>query len=414
MKKITMSRTFVLCLALVNIVPIAAYILSLMKLKKNNARSLLIIICIFDFFLALKVPPYQDLYRRYTETYFSYYPGTSILDALKGKVDILFYINSLFFYKLKIPFFLIPAIYSSLSVYNVYSAYLKVCENRKSELLESPKRFLLSSLVVISFVNIVGIASTLRFGLASALVINSIVEFYYGKKIKSLILAIVSVLMHSSMVIPVATLFLSLFAKLNRITAIILSLVSMAVSGVIIKYLLIKFNPFGLGTYFLVGYVDSVWATFSTNASTLFFIAIQYTVISFFIISTVRSSSEISKIRNYNNIFMVVCFTLSISVTAFNRYFTGVLLYLVMFEYFTSFAYIKRSSLVRMALIGLALYNFVFINIYVQRRPIMLAKMYSAIYTPPMMDFFYTMEDFNNYLKKINSKGDWIGHELGK
>jgi len=414
MKRISISKDFLLSLFLVSIIPLVGYAWSLLKLRRSNARLLILAVCFFDFFLALKVPPYQDLFRRYTETYYSYYPGMSLWNALEGKIDFLFYINSFVFYKLKLPFFLIPAIYSSLTVYNIYSSYLKIYDNSISVIGENKSRFLIASIVVISFVNVVGIATTLRFGFAASMMINGIIEFYFGKKRKSYLLAATSILMHASMIIPAFSVLAASFLKINRLSTILLSVICLGISNVLIKYILISFNPFGLGTYFLVGYVDSSWASFSTDISTLFFISVQYIVILYFFLNTMKSAAINKGYANFINVFAVICFSLTISITVFNRFFNGMFLYFLMFYYLNSKSYISKHYIIKIALIGLIFYNLLFINVYVQRRPIMLGRMYTALYTPPIMNIFYTMTDFNNYLKKINGKGDWIGHELGK
>jgi len=409
------NRNFLISLFLVNIIPVFGYIWSLLNINRNNARLMLFIICIFDFFLAIKVPPYQDLFRRYTETYYSYFPGITLQEALENKIDILFYMNSWFFYKLRIPFFYIPALYSALTIYSIYSSYLILLKNRlNNDLYYKTSRFLISSLVIISAVNIIGIATTLRFGLAASLMIKAIVLVFNNERKKGITYIILSILMHASMLIPLSALLASRFIKINRITSILGCFISILFSTVLMRYVLTHFSLFGLSNYFLVGYVDSVWSSFSTDISTLFFITVQYSLAIFFLSKTMKKSQENPGFDNFINIFLIVCFLLTISVTVFNRFFNGIALILLMYRYFLDLNYINRSWLVKYFCIGIIFYNMIFINVYVQRRPIMLGSMYTALYTPPMFNAFYTMDDFNGYLRKINAKGDWIGHELGK
>jgi len=409
------DRNFLIAVIMVSIFPVFGYIWSLIKINRNNAKLMLLVICIFDFFLALRVPPYQDLFRRYTETYYSYFPNINIFEALENKLDFLFYINSWLFYKASIPFFYIPAIYSALTIYNVYSSYLLMAN--KSNIcgrFHNNRKFLISSLIVISTVNIVGIATTLRFGFAASLMIKSIVIFFTGKKKNSLIYMVLGVLMHASMVIPIGALIVSKFIRLRRVTTLILSIMALGFSVALIKYVLTHFDLFGLSSYFMVGYVDSVWSSFSTDLSTLFFITVQYIVIIFLFSQTMYKSKDVPGLDNFINVFIVICFLLTISITVFNRFFIGMASILLLFRYLTSERYFYCNWLVKYFLLGLIFYNFIFINIYVQRRPILLGQMYTALYTPPIMNAFYTMKNFNDYLKKVNADGDWIGHELGK
>ncbi len=155
---------------------------------------------------------------------------------------------------------------------------------------------------------------------------------------------------------------------------------------------------------------------FRTELSTLFFLFVQYTILLFLFVSTMKKTKYLSndKFDNFLNVLLVVCFSLTISITVFNRFLTMIIMYLLLIRYFMSSSFIRKPAIITVGLIALIFYNSIFINIYVQRRPFLLGEMWKSYYTPTVLNLDYGMDDFNGYLKKINSDGDWIGHELGK
>ncbi|ELN2738036.1 EpsG family protein [Pluralibacter gergoviae] len=408
------QRSLGISLITVIILPIAGYIYSLISINKKNAQTIIYPICIFNFFLALRVPPYQDLYRRYLETYFDFDSSTTLLSVIDKKIDYLYYINTWIFYKLNIPFFVIPALYASLTLLFVYKAYLNIGVLNRIDI--NNITFKLSTLVIISFVNIIAIATTLRFGFAASIAVYGISCLYFcDKKLKGIIFLVIAVMMHISMLIVIGAVIISKFIKVNKIATVFFCLSACLFSTVIISYLLQRFNFFGLNNYFITGYVESAWGSFRTDFSTLFFLTVQYLILSFLFMSTYKNKNYYNKsFDNFINVFLVVCFSLTISITVFNRFLTVIGMYVLLFRYFSSDSFIKRNSIITIGLLGLFFYNSLFINIYVQRRPFMLGEMWKSYYTTPILNLNYGMEDFNNYLKYLNEDGDWIGHELGK
>lgn len=409
------NKSFCVSVVGVNILPIVGYLYSLLKINRHNAKWLLIPVCLFNFFLALKAPPYQDMYRRYLQTYYGYAQNTTLWDAIDNKIDYLFYANAWVFYKLNIPFFIIPAMYASLTVYYIYMAYLKSGMQSNSDI--SNYNFKLSSIIIISFVNVVAIATTLRFGFAASMAVYGLVCLYLsGEKTKGRIFLLIAMMMHISMLLILCSTILARFVKLNRILTIFGCIFFCLFSSVLIRFLLLKFNFFGLNNYFLTGYVESAWGGFRTELSTLFFLFVQYTILLFLFVSTMKKTKYLSndKFDNFLNVLLVVCFSLTISITVFNRFLTMIIMYLLLIRYFMSSSFIRKPAIITVGLIALIFYNSIFINIYVQRRPFLLGEMWKSYYTPTVLNLDYGMDDFNGYLKKINSDGDWIGHELGK
>ncbi|HBX2613576.1 TPA: hypothetical protein MHU15_17810, partial [Klebsiella pneumoniae] len=66
------SKSGALCLFLSLLFPIGAIILSFCLVNKKNIRVINIAIAISVFAIFTTIPPYQDLYRRYLDTYLSY------------------------------------------------------------------------------------------------------------------------------------------------------------------------------------------------------------------------------------------------------------------------------------------------------------------------------------------------------
>nr|VXZ82624.1 Uncharacterised protein [Klebsiella pneumoniae] len=73
--------------------------------NKKNIRVINIAIAI-SVLQYLQLSPYQDLYRRYLDTYLSYSDFTTYADAISGHVDILMYVIALFLKRNDIPFYI--------------------------------------------------------------------------------------------------------------------------------------------------------------------------------------------------------------------------------------------------------------------------------------------------------------------
>ena len=89
------------------IIPIVGVIYSFFSLKKENAKWVIVNISLFVFIIVARLPPYQDLFRRYTETYFIYNAQTNITDAIRGHVDIMFYLLSFLIKYVGLPFYVL-------------------------------------------------------------------------------------------------------------------------------------------------------------------------------------------------------------------------------------------------------------------------------------------------------------------
>ena len=56
--------------------------------------------------------------------------------------------------------------------------------------------------------------------------------------------------------------------------------------------------------------------------------------------------------------------------------------------------------------------NFLFQNIYLQRRPLMLGEMWQGLYTPSLIAMTRSDDDFKLLLKEIDDYGDWVKDKL--
>lgn len=89
-----LNKSFIVSFSGLMIAPILGVLISIFQLNKKNAKYCILILSIFVFFITIKIPPYQDLYRRYLVTYLQYTSNTTLSDALYGHIDVLFYFNA--------------------------------------------------------------------------------------------------------------------------------------------------------------------------------------------------------------------------------------------------------------------------------------------------------------------------------
>ena len=96
------------------------------------------------------------------------------------------------------------------------------------------------------------------------------------------------------------------------------------------------------------------------------------------------------------------------SVSAFNRFFAQTGIFFVVVNYFITKQYGIKKSIANQVIIMLVITQMLFNNIYVMRRAILLGDMWYSLILP--MPFILTLstDRFNNYMKEIDSDGEWI------
>lgn len=390
--------------------PILGVVYSFLKINDRNTKGMVIVISYFVFFFVLTVPPFQDLYRRYLENYLFLSVKSTYSSALIGHFDFIFYALSLFFRKNEIPFFYIPSIFTSLSVYMTLMSLDDLLKSKQRESAEIIN-YRFPFLVLFCFINIIVIALGLRFGLAVSLALRaSTVGLVNRKKGSSYFLFILSCLTHFSMFFVFMIFLSSKFIKIKRHFVVPFSIVCAIFGGAVLPFVLSKFNLLGLSEYVTKGYVDGSLADSSSNMNAILISLYNYLLIFVFGYYHLTHNNNNKKFSGFINVFYISTFLIIISYTAFNRYFVGVGTFLLLLSVLSNCEFKNRSF--KYIIIVLTILNVLFANIYVQRRPILLAKMWTGLYTPMPLRLTYNMNDFNAYLRHINSDGDWIGHEI--
>lgn len=405
-----LNKSFIVSFSGLMIAPILGVLISIFQLNKKNAKYCILILSIFVFFITIKISPYQDLYRRYLVTYLQYTSNTTLSDALYGHIDVLFYFNAWAFFNLGIPFYFIPAIYSALSVYFVMISASSIW--LKDEGI-SKQRFLILFFAVFSFIDVVMIASTLRFGFAVALMLRGVVLYSTQKKGKGAVYIILSCLCHASMYLVVVAFIASCFYKMSKKQCIIFSIIFFVMSSTLVPVILSHVNLGVVNDYFINGYVDSDFANVTDDSHTLLLQLYKYGL---FVVLTViyfKNDGVNTKYDNFVRHLIAISFVMAISITALNRYLIGISIQFVMFGAFVINGSYWLRSIIKPMIVVILLFNITFINIYLERRQIQMARLWTGLYLPPAVLLYYNMDQFNNYLSELDSDGNWVKNKLG-
>lgn len=411
------SKKLLLNYFLVIFSPIVGVIFSFLKMDRKHQGNYIFLISFFSAALMTSLPPYQDFYRRFYETYNAYGASTTYAQAISGHVDILYYVLALTIKKLGLPFFYAPVFIVFLTVFNHLTA-LKIALRNKDHLNENVIRN--SYFIYFCFINILVVGLGLRMGWAVSLASLSISSLFFdskNKNVKFLLLGILSVLTHFSMLIVILVAVSSQFIKLNRKLVPLMILMSFSFGKILIPWLLGNFSLGGLSQYALNGYINNdTFADRSTNANEIIVNTYNYVVISIIIFYSFfnedKNNVTLNKYSNFVSVYLCICFLFSGFYIAFNRYLveSGIFFYIILYLMSPS----NKFIIIKKLILIIAVFNLVFSNIYLQRRPILLGEMWNSAILSPLLFITKSESDFEYKLKFINDEGDWIGHELGK
>lgn len=398
------------------IFPIGGLLVALFKIDKKNATIMNIAISIAVFSIITTIPPYQDLYRRYLDTYLLYGNSTTYTEAISGHVDVLMYIVSLFLKKHDIPFYIFPAFQASIVSFLFLSSIKDFVDSLDINYRESNYAFIISFL----FINLIAGALGLRFYLAVALCTKSLTLFFFRSKSKTAyVLMLLSVLFHFSLIFPIAAFFASRFIRINTKFVPILFIVGFLVGTIFFEYILNTGILGFVGTYIKAGYIDfSGNAEIDTKGNALIVTIWRYLVLLIIYIpcylARKRESLATEPAKSYINfvgIFLITTSLTSISATAFNRYMISVGSFLVLINFFIVVKD-RLKYFLKVSFLSIFLLNFVFQNIYLQRRPILLGEMWTGLYMPVPVAITRTDYEFKILLNQIDSDGDWVKDKL--
>lgn len=391
--------------------PILAILGSIFLFNRKNAKGIIFILSLVVFFITIKIPPWQDLYRRFLDTYMLYNESTTYMDAIRGHVDILFYVNALFFYKIGLPFYFIPAIYSAVSFYLFATTIVIVTSKGQDstgqyEEINSKLLFFFA----VSFVDIILLASTLRFLFSVALIVRGVSLLLIEQKSKrGIFFCFLACITHSAMILVFLAIVCSFFIKLNKLQTVLLAILFYFTSSYLLPYVFSHFNPFGLANYFIGGYVDTDLSEFGNNTNKLIVSSYKTFALSFCLLFYLRRDGEHKKFDNFVRVFIVISCITSVSATAFGRYMLGVLPYLAVVGFCYSNCALKIKTSVKLVIAIIIFLNITFVNIYLERRQIFMANLWTTLYTPAVLLLpNYSSEDFMFYLGQIDSDGNWV------
>lgn len=393
------------------LVPIVGMVSSFLTYKKGKERFLFLTLSVFAFSVTCYLPPLQDLYRRYTLNYLPYNELTTYSQAIEGHVDILMYVILLFLKKNSIPFLLMPALEAALSVYLGLSSIKKVIAaaefNEKKEIFI----YFLSFLMM----NFVGVALGLRFGAAVTFFIYGATVIFTGEnKVKGAIFLLLAVLMHFSMLVPVAVLIGSFFVNIHKRFTPLYCVIAYLASNFIFFSL---FNSIQLGdinSYAESGYIDGKYASADTSGNAIIMIGLKLLFFAFlysiYYMSKNKLPDSVKNAKAYEsflNMFFIVCFIFSISFSAFSRYLNGVLIYFIFTYVMLSYPSLKK--LTKFILVSFVILNFSLQYVYAQRRALLYGEMWRGLYTSPLIILNSPDELTERYLRKIDQDGNEIG-----
>ncbi|MBS0910041.1 EpsG family protein [Tatumella sp. JGM118] len=404
---ISTYRSFVLIMLL----PIAGAISAFFGITDRNRKASIFLISLFSACLVFFIPPFQDLYRRFLETYLVYNQDTSYSEVITGKVDVIYYVVTLFFKKEGIPFFYISVLVVFNTVWNHLSA-LNLFIRRREWKGRFPN---LIFFFYFCFINILIVALGLRMGWAVSFAVRGVISYYFLDKNKlktSILLLILSALIHFSMLYVFFVLIASMFVRLNKKILPFAIVVSLLLGKALIPLILNKFGFGGLSDYALNGYIDNKSFANQGDSTNEFIVYLYYyTLAAFFIVSFfVFPEVGSEKYANFLSIYICSCFLLSSFYVAFNRYFveTGIFFYVLAFTSMRCRILYK----VKYIIFVIALLNMSFSNIYLQRRPLMFGDMWESLFIPPVFYVLRTESDFEKMLNNVDFNGNWIGHDI--
>lgn len=408
-RKMKLSKGGGLSAITVFFIPVLSVFLALKTLNNRNCRFNILIISLACSFIVINIPPYQDLYRRYYETYFLYNNLTDFKSVVLSHIDIIYYVVVYTVKWLGAPFFIIPMISVFVGVFSILDSLRAIYKN--NEYPTSLQRMRLSYFILFCFISIITIALGLRFGCAAAIAVRGVI--YYtneNKKIKSILTITCACLLHFSMLLILVALLISNIVKAKRIFLIPILIIAILTSNYILPILVSKITIFGIAQYAKAGYIEGKFAAVDTTLNSLIVAFWRYGIAIFLIFLYFKEENKKTRLENFIIIYIWMSGMVFVSYIAFNRYITeiGILIYALM--YLSSSA--GKINKGFMIILMIAIVNMLFNNIYLQRRPIQLGSMWQGLYTPIFLKYDYTQKDFDNYLKQIDSGGDWIGHEL--
>ncbi|HBU9793843.1 TPA: EpsG family protein [Klebsiella pneumoniae] len=403
------------------LVPIVGLIMSFLSLdKKSMNRIPFMLVSLFYFFILIKTPPLGDLYRRYLEIS-EYNRNTNILEIITQHPDVLLYIHGYIFQYFNIPFFFIPAMYGAVMTYFYMASFRNMLLNNEysSEESTKDKGFVFTHVIVFSALNILNLVLGIRYGAAMVFIIYAITCFYSRSKARFAVFSCLSLLMHFSMIFILICFLGSRYIKIKKNYIIPLVFIFYFLSSFVLRSVLPGISFMGVGDYAMGGYVDGVWSEIPTDTNTLILAYLSRGLGILALFFYLKDKNEMLVIDRFLNFVIPACFIMSISYTALNRYINiaqAFLMLRVCYMYLSNaniYSHLrvisnKTLSLLRYYLLAFAVLSMVIINVYTQRRTLIMGGGWVYAYTSPVFLLNYSTTDFKLYLKDIDNDGYWM------
>lgn len=411
------ERSTVIGSVLLLTVPVFALIQSIATLragKKNSMAYLLIALCFFFFFI--KIPPLADLYRHFAN-YAAITSATTLGDVIQGKVDIVLYANFYIFKTLGIPFFVIPGLYTALSVYCYLSALNMVMLHSGKTF--TPRQFVLLHVAVLFLINPFIIAMGLRFGFSMAVMTLAMTLFCHKKnQTLALCLMLFAMLTHFSSMLLVGVFLCSRLMRLNRPLTVLFSAIALMTAKFALPLILSHITISGIDSYsdvYTSGMYASDYLTSGNANGMINFLIILFPALFLggYMLGN-PMSNQTGDIKNAAAWLVIFVFLCSSSLQAASRYASVASVFLLFYYVAHQGSFLRgRFNYFFLCFMLMATgYNLIE-NIYVPRRPIMLGEMWQSFYKTPLLNLFYGEEEYEQYLRFINrDSGEWIGHEM--
>lgn len=313
-----------------------------------------------------------------------------------------------------IPFYLLPALYVSISIYLILKTTGKVITS--SGISISRNAFIAIHFISITIAPLFIIALGLRFGLACFISIYASTLYSTGemKSRKFILLSMLSVLTHFSVVAIVLSTVLSNVIKIKKSHVVIFGMIAFFLSGILLPLVVSRITLLNINMY-AQAYLSGAFGSFENkNLNGMINYILQFMPFIILLTYYLRCSHPIKKLGIYNlcSMSIIMLAFSSIAPVAAGRFVLPVTYFLFFNYIYSKREHLKLRNIFLSFLVSFMVVFFIFENGYIQRRPILLGRMWQAIYEPPVINIMAVDDKFNSNLKNINpSNGEWYAHE---
>lgn len=402
MGSIRLSRINLLSLFMFLVSPIVGLVYSFFKINGRSNRRFFYLICSSFFAIVfLKNAPIHDAYR-----YYDRFNNTLKVDDIGFYTqDYFFDLIAIAFNYLGVSFYYIPSLFIFLTLFFSFLA-LEVLI-RKYNFDQKTQLFLILSIVILS--NPIMISMGLRSYLAFSFLFYAIILFSHSESRCSYFFLVLSIFTHASFIIFSLPFLLLKFYNPNKIIVVIFSAILLISSSFFVEKLTqIKFINIIFGD--LLGYSQFDNLENKSARGLFFYYTVLYLKLFFIYYTYIRfdlkkANSNQKKMYGYIGYMIIICSICSVSEVALGRY-TTYAAFLIFFLFFIvrlkTINFFKIDSLV---LIFFLMFNFLILNLYVNRSVFYTGKPVQMSLLTPLNLILYSKEEYDKYLIDIDIDG---------